>query len=109
VIATLTERHGLAPLNERDAGAATLTNGITLAQPRDPATWPTTFPLFVPANPEAEDPIHEGQQEDSLAPPGIGLVSMLMAKYGEPGEPVPKTYLLAWTAVQKHGDGLFGT
>jgi phospholipase C len=109
VIATLAERHGLDPLNARDANAPTLTAGISLAQPRDPATWPTTFPLFIPKNPESEDPIHEGQHEHPLSPPGVGLMSLLIAKYGEPGEPVPRTYKDAWAAVQKHGKGLFGT
>jgi phospholipase C len=34
---------------------------------------------------------------------------MLIAKYGEPGEDVPKTYEDAWAAVRRHGEGLFGT
>jgi phospholipase C len=109
VIATLADRFGLDPLNARDDGATTLANGFTLAQPRDPATWPVTFPLFVPKNPESDDPIHEGQHEHPLSPPGVGLMSMLIAKYGEPGEQVPKTYKDAWAAVRKHGQGLFGT
>lgn len=109
VIATLADRHGLDPLNARDAGAATLGAGISLAQPRDPATWPTTFPLYTPTNPESEDPIHPGQHEHPLAPPGAGLMAMLIAKYGEPGEDVPRTYKQAWEAVHRHGEGLFGT
>jgi phospholipase C len=109
VIATLTERWGLDPLNARDDGAATLGNGFTLDAPRHPSTWPTTFPLYVPKNPESDDPIHEGQHEHPLSPPGVGLMSMLIAKYGEPGEAVPKTYEDAWAAVRKHGEGLFGT
>jgi phospholipase C len=109
VISTLAERHGLDPLNARDANAATLKAGISLDQPRDPATWPITFPLYIPKNPESEDPIHEGQHEHPLSPPGIGLMSMLIAKYGEPGEQVPRTYKDAWAAVRKHGMGLFGT
>lgn len=108
VIATLAERWGLDPLNARDDGAATLGNGFTLDAPRHPATWPTTFPLYVPKNPESDDPIHEGQHEHPLSPPGVGLMSMLIAKYGEPGEEVPKTYKDAWAAVRKHGQGLFG-
>lgn len=108
VIATLAERWGLDPLNARDDGATTLGNGFTLDAPRHPSTWPTTFPLYVPKNPESDDPIHEGQHEHPLSPPGVGLMSMLIAKYGEPGEQVPKTYKDAWAAVRKHGQGLFG-
>ncbi|HWH26576.1 MAG TPA: alkaline phosphatase family protein [Pseudolysinimonas sp.] len=108
LIATLCERYGLDPLTKRDDGATTLRNAVTLAQPRDPSTWPTTFPLFIPTNPESKDPIHDGQEDHPLSPPGVGLMSMLVARYGEPGEPVPHTYREAWASVRKHGQGLFG-
>jgi phospholipase C len=43
-----------------------------------------------------------------LSPPGAGLMAMMVAKYGEPGEPVPKTYREAFNFIQEKGMGLFG-
>ncbi|MET0813241.1 MAG: alkaline phosphatase family protein, partial [Microbacterium sp.] len=108
VISTLTSRFGLAPINERDAGAPTIENAVTLTAPRDPRDWPTTQPAYVPANPESSLPFDEGADDRPLSPPGVGLVGMLVAKYGTPGEPVPKTYREAYEAIDRLGKGLFG-
>lgn len=108
VISTLCERHGLDPLTKRDDGAPTLKNAITLTTPRDPSTWPTTFPHYVPANSESADPVPAGDDDHPLSPPGVGLMGLLVAKYGAPGESEPRTYREAWSLVQKHGKGLFG-
>jgi phospholipase C len=108
VISTLCQRWGLDPLTRRDDGAHTLSGAITLDAPRDPATWPTTSPHYVPRNPEADSPIHNGDNERALSPPGIGLMGLLMAKYGTAADAEPRTYREAWALVQKHGLGLFG-
>ena len=109
VIRTLSERHGLAPLTDRDADATSIRNAITLSSPRDPATWPTTAPLYVPKNPESGATIHPGEADRPLSPPGVGLMGMLVARYGAAGDPVPSTYREAFALVQKHGEGLFGS
>lgn len=108
VISTLTTKHGLPPINSRDAGAPTIDNAVTLAQPRDPRDWPATQPAYVPPNPESDRPFDEGADDRPLSPPGVGLVSMLVAKYGRPGDPVPKTYRDAFELMQSRGDGIFG-
>jgi phospholipase C len=108
VISTLCQRWGLAPLTRRDDGAPTLSGAITLASPRDPATWPTTSPHYVPRNPESDSPIHNGDHDRPLSPPGIGLMELLLAKYGTATDVAPRTYREAWALVQKHGLGLFG-
>lgn len=108
VISTLTQAHGLQPLNDRDAGAPTINNAVTLTAPRDPRDWPQTQPAYVPANPESTLPYDEGADDRPLSPPGVGLVGMLIAKYGEPGEKVPTSYREAYDALNKHGQGIFG-
>jgi phospholipase C len=108
VIATLCERWGLAPLTARDDGAPTLSNAITLTAPRHPSTWPTTHPHYVPKNPESDSPIHHGDDDRPLSPPGVGLMGLLLAKYGSVGDDAPRTYREAWALVQKHALGLFG-
>jgi len=108
VISTLCDRWGLDSLTRRDEGAPTLSGAITLGSPRDPATWPTTSPHYVPKNPEADSPIHHGDEDHALSPPGIGLMGLLLAKYGDAGDAQPHTYRDAWALVQKHGLGLFG-
>ena len=55
VIATLSRLHGLRPLTRRDAGANDLFSAVNLEVPRDPRTWPVVHPMYVPANPQAED------------------------------------------------------
>lgn len=108
VISTLTRKHGLQPLTERDKGARTIENAVNRSTPRQPATWPDTYPQYLPTNPEAESP-RPGDEDRPLSPPGVGLVGLLTARYGEPGEPVPRTYREAYDQVQRLGVGLFGT
>ncbi|MBI5160631.1 MAG: hypothetical protein HY996_04340 [Micrococcales bacterium] len=107
LIATLCERWGLDPLTARDLDAPTIRNALNLTVPRDPATWPTTFPLYRPPNPENSPP-EEGKDDDRpLSPPGAGLMALLVEKF-EPGQPVPTTYADAWALIHRYGDGLFG-
>jgi phospholipase C len=108
VIRTLCERFGLRFLTARDRHAPSMRNAFTLEAPRDPSTWPTTFPLYTPPNPESVDPTADGDDDRPLAPPGIGLLALLLAKYA-PDEPIPRTYREAYAAVHRHGEGLFGT
>lgn len=109
VIATLCAAHGLDPLTDRDDGAPTITNAITLDEPRHPLTWPETTPQYLPPNPEAATP-HPGSEHRTapLSPPARGLLGMLVAKYGDGSEPEPQTYGEAYDLLQKHGTGLFG-
>ncbi|GAA1057058.1 hypothetical protein GCM10017608_09260 [Agromyces luteolus] len=109
VIATLCAAHGLDPLTDRDDGAPTIRNAVTLDAPRHPLTWPATTPQYTPPNPEAE-PLHPGDAHRTapLSPPAKGLLGLLIAKYGD-GEPEPTTYGEAYELLQKYGVGLFGT
>ncbi|MFJ6651214.1 alkaline phosphatase family protein [Microbacterium sp. NPDC091313] len=108
VISTLTHKYGLPPLNSRDATAPTIDNAVTLTTPRDPRDWPSTQPAYVPPNPESTRPFDVGAADRPLSPPGVGLVAMLIAKYGSPGEAIPQTYQEAYDALQRHGAGIFG-
>ena len=108
VIATLTKKFGLEPLTARDADAASIDNAITLQTPRDPALWPQTTPQYVPPNPEGGDHVPAGQDDRPLSPPGVGLVGMLVARYGQPGDEVPTTYREAYDLLMKRGTGIFG-
>lgn len=109
VIATLCGLHGLDPLTDRDDGAPDLANALTLDEPRHPLTWPETTPQYTPPNPEADTP-HPGDAHRTapLSPPARGLLGMLIAKYGDDGEPEPQTYGDAYEMLQKYGTGLFG-
>ncbi len=107
VIATLSRKHGLEPLTARDRDARTIENAVNRATPRQPGTWPDTHPQYLPANPEAEAP-RPGDEDRPLSPPGVGLAGLLIARYGRPGDPVPRTYREAYAAVQRLGAGLFG-
>ena len=109
VIATLTGKYGLDPLTARDEGAPTLAAAVTLASPRDPSTWPQTTPQYVPPNPESGAHVPEGQEDRPLSPPGVGLVGMLIAKYGKPGDTVPTSYKEAYDLLMKRGVGIFGS
>jgi phospholipase C len=109
VVSTLTTKHGLQPINDRDRGAPTIDNAIHLTRPRQPSTWPDTRPAYVPTNPESLDPVPNGDDDRPLSPPGVGLAGMLSAKFGPPGEPVPRTYREAFDLVTREGSGLFGT
>ncbi|HEY4224198.1 MAG TPA: alkaline phosphatase family protein [Pseudolysinimonas sp.] len=108
LISSLTSRFKLKHLTARDEHAPTIDNAHTLTTPRSPATWPSTFPLYTPPNPESVDPTKDGDDDRPLAPPGAGLMALLIARYA-PGEPVPRTYREAYEAIHAHGEGLFGT
>jgi phospholipase C len=108
VISTLTKKHKLKPLTARDKDARTIDNATNRSSPRQPGTWPDTHPQYLPANPEAQAPA-PGDEDRPLSPPGIGLMGLLVAQYGEPGEAVPRTYAEAYDLVMRTGDGLFGT
>jgi phospholipase C len=108
LISTLTSRFELDHLTDRDKGAPTIDNAHTLTTPRAPSTWPSTFPLYTPPNPESVDPTTDGDDDRPLAPPGVGLMALLIEKYA-PGDPVPQTYREAYAAIHQHGEGLFGT
>ena len=109
VIATLSEKFDLEPLTARDTGAPTLANAITLRTPRDPSLWPQTVAQYVPANPEGGTHVPDGQEDRPLSPPGVGLVGMLIAKYGQPGDTVPTSYKEAYDLLMKRGKGIFGS
>lgn len=110
VIATLTRLHGLRPLTRRDAEANDLFTIVNLDTPRDPSTWPTVHPMYVPPNPHENElgDLENGAHKDKpLSPPGRGVLGLLLARYAEPGHPEPITYAEAYAALQKHGLGLF--
>ncbi|WP_210506213.1 alkaline phosphatase family protein [Naasia sp. SYSU D00057] len=108
VISTLCAKHSLPPLTPRDDGAPTLDGAIALTKPRDPSTWPSTLPQYAPPNPEDDPPFADGDEDRPLSPPGVGLVGMLIARYGAPGDTVPATYKEAYELLQKRGKGIFG-
>ncbi|KQR52804.1 hypothetical protein ASF88_15115 [Leifsonia sp. Leaf336] len=107
VIATLCRDHGMPHLTARDRGARTIHNAVNRRTPRQPGTWPDTHPQYLPPNPEAGAPA-AGDADRPLSPPGVGLVGLLTARYGAPGDPVPRTYKEAYDAVDRLGRGLFG-
>lgn len=111
VIATLSRLHGLRPLTRRDAEANDLFSVVNLGAPRDPSTWPAVHPMYVPPNPDEDEPIDlaEGPHRDkALSPPGRGLVGLLLARYGkDAGDDESLTYARAYEAIRAHGLGLF--
>ena len=109
VTATLSRLHGLKPLNDRDQSANTLMNVVNLDKPRHPADWPVTTPAYTPPNPEDSAP-RPGEQDQlkPLTPPARGLLGLLIARYGRPGEPEPETYADAYKLLHEHGEELFG-
>jgi phospholipase C len=109
VVATLSQRFGLTHLTRRDRAARTIDNAVNLRTPRQPQDWPDTHPQYVPPNPESSDPVPAGDDDRPLAPPGAGLMGLLVAKYGAPGEPVPTTYRQAFDFIKERGMGLFGS
>lgn len=109
VIATLSRLHGLVPLNDRDDTANDLFNLVNLDKPRHPADWPVTTPTFTPPNPEHTPPHPAHAHKDKpLTPPARGLLGLLLARYGKPGEPEPETFEDAYNLLHKHGEQLFG-
>ncbi len=106
---TLEEKYDLDPLPSRSRDVPTLDNAVTLTTPRDPRDWPTTHPAYVPPNPESRGlPFAAGADDRPLSPPGVGLMALLVAKYGEEGEKEPKSYREAYEMVNRRGKGLFG-
>jgi phospholipase C len=107
VIKTLCERYGLPSLTERDRTARSLNNAVSLTTARDPATSPRTIAQYVPANPESSAPTGTSAQHQ-LTEPAVALLSMLLAKYGQPGDPIPRNYGDATELLEKRGRELFG-
>lgn len=110
VAATLARLHGLKPLTRRDAGANDLFSVVNLQEPRDPRTWPTVHPMYIPANPQADesiDPTAHPHKDKPLSPPGRGLLGLLLARYGGDGHEEPETFEQAYTTLRTHGLGLF--
>jgi len=109
VIATLSRLHGLKPLTRRDLGANNLFNAVNLDRPRQPITWPSTSPQYIPPNPQSEAPHPANVHKDKpLTPPARGLLGLLLAKYGTPDDEEPSTYADAYELLHRYGEGLFG-
>ncbi len=108
IISTLCTKYGLPPLTDRDRGARTLLTAATLPAPRQPSTWPTTSARYIPPNPETLGPSGSSAASHALSAPAAGLLGVLLAKYGQPGDPIPKTYGEASELLEKHGRELFG-
>jgi phospholipase C len=108
VIKTLCDRFDLPYLTDRDRSARSLRSAISLTAARDPSTWPTTSAHYVPANPESSAPAGTSALHQ-LTEPAVGLLSMLLTKFGRPGDPIPTTYGDAAELLEKHGRELFGT
>jgi phospholipase C len=110
VIRTLCRLHGLAPLTRRDEGANDLFAVVNLDAPRDPATWPAVHPMWVQQNAEEDalaDLAHGKHRLKPLSQPGKGLLGLLQARYGQPGDPEPQTYAQAHAVLSAHAPGLF--
>lgn len=108
LIASPNRLHGLAPLTRRDAEANTVFGAVNLETPRQPYTWPTTHPQFVPPNPEAVPAPQHEHKHRPLSNPARGLLGLMLAKYA-PGTPIPETFGDAYDVLVTHGQGLFGT
>lgn len=109
IINTLCRRHGLAPLNARDAGANPIFNAINAATARQPYTWPRPTSLWKPPNPEAvADDTTDAHKRRPLTSPARGLLGLLMSRFS-PDAPIPQTYGDAYDALTRFGTGLFGT
>lgn len=109
VTATLSRLHGLEPLNDRDQSANTLLNVVNLDKPRHPSDWPVTTPAYTPPNPEDSAPQPGAKHQlKPLTPPARGLLGLLLARYGKPGEPEPETFADAYKLLHEHGEELFG-
>lgn len=68
-----------------------------------------TQPQYTPPNPEAVPKPQEAYRDHPLSSPATGLLGLLIARYGKPGEAIPETYGEAFDSLTAHGTGLFGT
>ncbi|WP_368498465.1 alkaline phosphatase family protein [Herbiconiux sp. A18JL235] len=113
VIATLSKRHGLKPLTRRDKESRDMFGAITLDKPRPVSDWPQTLPQYTPPNPEVSfDDTSDAERVKPISNPAKGLLGLLIAKYGVPGETEPSTYAEAYAALMQTQDEngqLFGT
>lgn len=110
LVATLSRQHALSPLTARDADAPDMFDAINLTTPRPSAEWPTTTPAFVPVDSDGEmDPKADPNKAKKLSNPALGLLGLLIARFGDPAAPVPDSYEDAYDALTELGDGLFGT
>ena len=108
VIATLCRLHGLQPLTDRDRDAADLFPVVNLTKPRDPSTWPTLTPAYVPPLQDEDELADLHTSPRPLTSPAKGLLGLLLARYGDPDAPEPETYHDAYQVLVEHGHGLFG-
>lgn len=68
-----------------------------------------TTPAYTPPNPEDTAPQPgEKDQLKPLTPPARGLLGLLLARYGKPGEQEPETFADAYKLLHEHGEELFG-
>ncbi len=109
VIKTLSLVHGLAPLNDRDADASDLSAIVNRGKPRPRAEWPQTQPQYVPPNLENNPAVEKAERDRPLSSPALGLLGLLVKRFGDPGASVPATYGEAVDVLMDHGTGLFGT
>jgi phospholipase C len=113
VIATLTKLHGLKPLTRRDVDSRDMFNAVNLKKARPASEWPQTMPQYTPPNPEVSfDATSESQRVKPISNPAKGLLGLLIAKFGVPGEKEPDTYgeaFAALMATQNLKGQLFGT
>ncbi|HQZ35701.1 MAG TPA: alkaline phosphatase family protein [Ilumatobacteraceae bacterium] len=110
LISTLTRQHGLEPLTHRDDDAPDMFDAINLKSARPIEKWPVTHPAYVPVDIDGEmDPKADQHKARKLSNPAKGLLGMLIAKFGDPADPVPETYDAAFDALTELGQGLFGT
>lgn len=104
IIATVSARHGLAPLTDRDAAASTLATAITRSSPRPASDWPV---LPVPRVPRAPVPSRAPARHPQTAT-SLGILGLVLARF-EPGEPLPTSTSAAFDTLIDRGTGLFGT
>ncbi|MGD8169872.1 alkaline phosphatase family protein [Herbiconiux sp. P16] len=113
VISTLSKLHGLKPLTHRDVASRPLFDAVNLKKPRPASDWPQTMPSYTPPNPEVDfDNSNADQRAKPISNPARGLLGLVIAKYGVPGEPEPDTYAEAYAALQETqslNGQLFGT
>src|SRR5262249_7492174 len=108
-IATLSRKHGLAPLTTRDEGARDLSNAINLPAPRPVSDWPETTPASVPPNPDALGPFSAAVARAPITAAAKATIGILVTKFGRPTDKAPETFGEAFETLQRLGRGLFGT